>query len=93
MGLVHGLAGSAALVLLVLSTTHSTLQGLVFILIFGVGSILGMLLISTLVGLPILLTSRFEKLERGLQLAAGVISILVGAITIYELVFVQKLFG
>ena len=93
MGLVHGLVGSAALVLLVLGTTNSTLQGLIFILIFGFGSILGMLLISTLVGLPILLTSRFEKLERGLQLATGVISILVGAITVYELVFVQKLFS
>lgn len=93
MGLVHGLAGSAALVLLVLGTTHSTLQGLVFILIFGVGSILGMLLISTLISVPVLLTSHFEKFDHGLQLAAGAISILVGLIAIYELIFVQKLFA
>src|SRR5262245_60853282 len=53
VGIVHGTAGSAALTLLVLSTISSTIDGLLYILIFGVGSMLGMLAISTLIALPV----------------------------------------
>ncbi|HEY0100693.1 MAG TPA: hypothetical protein VGB76_17235, partial [Pyrinomonadaceae bacterium] len=53
VGMVHGLAGSASLMLLVLSTISSPPVELLFILIFGVGSIGGMMLMSALVGLPV----------------------------------------
>ena len=55
VGLLHGLAGSAALTLLVLGTIPSPIGALVYILVFGVGSTAGMLLLSGLVGLPVAL--------------------------------------
>lgn len=91
MGLLHGLAGSAALVLLVVGTTSSTLQGLAFILVFGVGSIAGMLIVSTLIGMPVLLTTKFKKLDGWLQLASGSLSTIIGLSIIYELLVVQRI--
>jgi hypothetical protein len=58
VGLVHGLAGSAALTLVVLSTITSPWPGLFYVLVFGAGTILGMLVMSTLVGLPFALAAR-----------------------------------
>lgn len=54
IGMVHGLAGSAALLLVVLSTVKSVLTGLLYIAIFGVGSILGMILIGLAISIPVL---------------------------------------
>jgi len=79
VGMVHGLAGSAALMLLVLTTIPSPFAGLAYILIFGIGSVGGMLLISSIIGLPFILTAqRFTLLNRWIRLAAGVASILWG---------------
>lgn len=79
VGAVHGLAGSAALMLLVLSTIRSPLIGGFYILMFGLGSILGMLAVSALIGLPFLLTlGRFQRLHAGARVLAGVLSIAVG---------------
>lgn len=54
IGMVHGLAGSAALLLVVLSTSKSMMAGLLYIAIFGVGSILGMILIGLAISVPVL---------------------------------------
>lgn len=86
VGTVHGLAGSGALMLLVLTTIQSTLQGIVYILLFGIGSILGMTLMSVLVGLPLIFSvRRFEKLEKIIRLLAGTIGILYGIFIIAKL--------
>lgn len=58
VGLVHGLAGSAALTLVVLSTISSPWAGLLYVLVFGAGTIVGMLVMSALVGLPFALAAR-----------------------------------
>lgn len=58
VGLVHGVAGSAALTLLVLTTIPSAAIGLAYIAVFGIGSVGGMLLMSTLVSLPFIATAR-----------------------------------
>ena len=58
VGMVHGLAGSAALMLLVLSTIQSPLGGLLYIVIFGLGSVGGMLLLSGMISLPFILTAQ-----------------------------------
>lgn len=80
VGAVHGLAGSAALMLLVLGTIRSPLIGGFYILMFGLGSILGMLAVSALIGLPFLLTlGRFQRLHAGARVLAGVLSIAVGS--------------
>jgi high-affinity nickel-transport protein len=77
--MVHGLAGSGALTLLVLTQISSSLLGFLYVLTFGVGSIVGMLLMSGLIGLPFAFTSRkLTHLHNSLQTVAGVFSICFG---------------
>ncbi|HVF42900.1 MAG TPA: hypothetical protein VM936_07820 [Pyrinomonadaceae bacterium] len=79
VGAVHGLAGSAALTLLVLAQIDSAALGLVYLAVFGLGSILGMMLMSGLVGLPFALGARrIGGLSYGLQVAVGALSIAFG---------------
>jgi sulfite exporter TauE/SafE len=85
IGMVHGLAGSAALMLLVVPTIPSPGIALLYILIFGVGSIGGMMAMSFLIGLPFHFTAgRFDVLNKGIRLVAGVFSFGLGASIIYE---------
>ncbi|HEX2500011.1 MAG TPA: urease accessory protein UreH [Methylomirabilota bacterium] len=79
VGLLHGLAGSAALTLLVLGTISSPIGALVYILVFGVGSTAGMLLLSGLVGLPVaLLAPGAHRLRAAIQVVAGAGSAALG---------------
>lgn len=85
IGMVHGLAGSAALMLLILPTIPSPLIAMVYILIFGIGSIGGMMAMSLLIGLPFHLTAkRFDFLNKGIRFCAGVFSLGLGAFIVYE---------
>jgi ABC-type nickel/cobalt efflux system permease component RcnA len=93
VGMVHGLAGSAALMLLVLTTIPSPLAGLVYILIFGFGSVGGMLVLSSLIGLPFVLTARrFSLLNGWIRLVAGLASAAFGLFLGWEIVFREGLF-
>jgi len=84
VGMVHGMAGSAVLMLLVLTTIPSRLLGLLYIGIFGIGSLGGMLLMSLLISIPFILTAqRFERLNTALQAFAGLLSIGVGLFLIW----------
>jgi ABC-type nickel/cobalt efflux system permease component RcnA len=86
IGLVHGMAGSAALVVLTASTLDSPWWGVAYILAFGVGTTLGMALLSAIIAAPITLTARSLTLaNRGLQLAIGIATIAIGAMTVFEL--------
>ncbi len=85
VGMFHGLAGSAALMLLVLTTVESMLQGLLFILIFGIGSILGMLITSTIIGLPFVFTTKFDRINNIVKTVAGTLSIVLGFTIMYEI--------
>ncbi len=78
IGLVHGLAGSAALMLLVLATVKTIFSGLVYILVFGVGSILGMLLISISISIPILLAKNLSRIHFIIRSLASLVSIFIG---------------
>lgn len=79
VGAAHGLAGSAALTLLVLAQIDSVALGLVYLAVFGLGSVLGMMLMSGLVGLPFALGSRrLGGLSYGLQAAVGALSVAFG---------------
>lgn len=85
IGMVHGLAGSAGLMLLIIPTIDSKILGLLYIIIFGVGSIGGMMLMSLLVGLPFTLTAkRFNRLNHLMQGIAAMVSIGLGLFIIYE---------
>lgn len=93
IGMLHGLAGSAALMLLVLSTIQSALEGIVYILIFGFGSILGMMVISTLIGLPFSLSSgRFTSINHVIKFSAGTLSMALGIFVMIDIGFIKGLF-
>lgn len=79
VGAVHGLAGSAALTLLILAQIESPLLGILYLSVFGLGSICGMLAMSGLIGLPFALTSNsVTRNHNFLQIAAGLFSVLFG---------------
>lgn len=93
IGMVHGLAGSAALMLLVLSTIPSAGVGLAYIFVFGVGSVGGMMLMSALVGLPLQLTARrFTRMNAALRGLAGIFSLCFGLFMVYRIGFADGLF-
>ncbi len=93
VGMLHGLAGSGTLILLALSTTSSVAQGLIFLLVFGVGSMLGMLVLSGLISLPFKLTARLSlRLNQWAQGVAGFISIVLGLLIMWQTGFAGRLF-
>ena len=85
IGTMHGLAGSGALTLLVLTQISSSWVGFLYLAIFGIGSMVGMLLMSGLIGFPFALTSRqLTAAHHRLQTLAAVLSICFGAWYAYE---------
>lgn len=79
VGMMHGIAGSAALIVLSLDAMPSSAAGLAYILIFGMGSILGMALLSTIVAWPLRATANsLNNLHRGMKLAVGAFSVVLG---------------
>jgi high-affinity nickel-transport protein len=85
IGVVHGLAGSAALALLVLTTIREARRALLYLAVFGGGTVLGMMLLTTAMTLPIALAARrFGSLERIMTGITGVISLGFGLFLIYQ---------
>lgn len=79
IGMMHGLAGSGALTLLVLTQINSPWLGLLYLAVFGFGSVVGMILMSGLIGLPFALTARnLTSVHYRMQMAAAVVSIVFG---------------
>jgi len=86
VGLVHGLAGSGALMLAVLATIPSPSLALAYVAIFGAGSIAGMVAMSTIFGVPLALVGgRFARAELALRLGAALGSVAVGLRLAWEL--------
>jgi len=88
IGIIHGIAGSAALMLLIVSKITNIYLGLIYILVFGVGTIFGMMFVS------LILFKFFHLIFSGKKLSnmAGIISIILGIIIIYDIGFIQGLF-
>lgn len=87
VGVVHGLAGSAAVAILVLSTMTETVWALAYLALFGAGTIAGMLAVTVLLAAPALVaTRRVERLHGGLRLAAGALSVVFGVLLARELI-------
>lgn len=85
VGLMHGMAGSAALILLTLQTVKSPVTGLLYMLLFGFGSILGMAVLSLIISIPLKLTSNgLTWLHNGFHLAVGLTTIVLGSMLTYE---------
>jgi high-affinity nickel permease len=93
VGIVHGLAGSAAVALLVLTTIRVASWAVFYLLVFGLGTVAGMMLITAAIALPFKFSeTRFARLNRGLGLASGVISLGFGLFIVYQMGFVNGLF-
>ena len=93
IGIVHGLAGSAAVALLVLSTIHSPVWATVYLLIFGAGTMLGMMCMTAVMALPLAYAgSRFTSISRVFSVASGVVSVCFGFFLVYQLGFLGGLF-
>lgn len=84
VGLVHGLAGSAALLLVTVTTISSVWLGVAYIAVFGIGSILGMAALSVIIGLPLQGPSRLAGWSKGLEAVIGVSTILIGVWMLYK---------
>lgn len=93
VGVVHGLAGSAALALLVLPMIHDPFWAIGYLLVFGVGTIAGMALITTAIALPFTYTPNFSaNIKRYLGAASGLMSLGFGLFLVYQIGFVEGLF-
>jgi len=92
IGCIHGLAGSGSLVVLALSTLHDLQTILSFILVFGIGSIVGMMLVSSAIGLPFSLTFYSERINKILRYSVGSISIIIGIDILYNIVMSGNFF-
>ena len=90
---VHGLAGSAVIALLVLATIRNPRWAMAYLLVFGGGTILGMILITAAIAAPFTYVNRLSrKTNSGFQFASGVISLGFGLFLAYHIVFVSGLF-
>jgi high-affinity nickel permease len=84
VGLMHGMAGSGALLVLAASQVASPAVGLAYVALFGIGSMFGMGALSTVIAVPLAASARWLTwANRGLQGAVGVVTIGIGAMTIY----------
>lgn len=93
VGIVHGLAGSAAVALLVLPVISDPLWALFYLLIFGVGTIAGMMLITAAIAAPITYSAnRFRLFNHYVGAAAGMLSLIFGLFLFYQIGFVDGLF-
>ncbi len=93
IGIVHGLAGSAAVALLVLSTIHSPAWATVYLLIFGAGTMVGMMCMTAVMAVPLAYAgSRFTSVSRVFSVASGVVSVCFGFFLVYQLGFLGGLF-
>ena len=93
VGIVHGMAGSAAIALLLMSTIRNPWWAVSYLLVFGLGTIAGMMTITAIIALPFAYsTKKFAWLNRGLMIASGVISVCFGFFLAYQIAFVDGLF-
>ena len=90
VGLVHGMAGSAALLVLALSQAASPVYGMLYVLLFGIGSMLGMAALSAVIAVPLAVSARsLTFANRALQGGVGMITIGIGAMTIHSAAFMS----
>lgn len=85
IGLMHGMAGSAAVILLTFDAGTSPLQGMLYILLFGIGSMLGMALLSLVISLPLrMFAKQLTWVHNGFQLLVGCLTIGLGIFILFE---------
>jgi len=91
VGVVHGLAGSAAVALLVLSTIRTPGWAICYLLVFGVGTIAGMMMMTAAISLPFAF-QRFDRAGNYLSVGSGIVSLAFGSFLVYQLAYLGGLF-
>jgi len=87
IGLMHGMAGSAALLVLAVSQASSPAVGLGYVALFGIGSMIGMGALSMVIAVPLAVSARWLTwANRGLQGAVGLATIAIGIMAVVETV-------
>jgi len=85
VGLMHGMAGSAALLMLTVSQAASPAVGLGYVALFGIGSMIGMGVLSTIIAVPLAVSARWLTwANRGLQGAVGIVTVALGVTTVVK---------
>ncbi len=85
IGLIHGFAGSGSLIVLTASTFGNIELALGFIVIFAIGSLIGMSVVSSLLGLPFLLSNKIPSIQKIFRYAAGAIALVIGSSIVYQI--------
>jgi ABC-type nickel/cobalt efflux system permease component RcnA len=93
VGIVHGLAGSAAIALLILATIKNPVWAMAYLIVFGLGTVAGMVVITTAIAVPpVYGAQRFARVNRYFVIASGVLSFGFGLFLAYHISFVNGLF-
>ncbi|WP_050182220.1 sulfite exporter TauE/SafE family protein [Domibacillus robiginosus] len=92
IGLIHGLAGSGAMVLLTMSTVKTVWESVIYILIFGAGTVIGMLFFTTIIGIPFVFSAKKISMNKTLTQITGGISTVFGIYYMYNLGITEGLF-
>ncbi|KAF6246247.1 high frequency lysogenization protein HflD [Nitrosopumilus sp. b3] len=92
IGLIHGLAGSGSFVVLTAATLDNVEMVLSFILIFGIGSMIGMALVGSLMGIPLVFASKIGIIQKTFRYVAGIFSLIIGFNIMYQIGIVENLF-
>jgi ABC-type nickel/cobalt efflux system permease component RcnA len=93
IGIVHGLAGSAAVALLVMTTIHDPWWSIAYLLLFSLGTVAGMMCITAAIAMPLALTvGKFAGWNRRMAIASGLLSLGFGLFLSYQIGFVDGLF-
>ena len=88
VGLMHGMAGSAARLVLTVSQAPNPVIGLGYVALFGDGSMIGMGVLSSVIAVPLAASARWLTwANRGLQMAVGAVTIAIGIHSIIENAF------
>lgn len=93
IGLIHGLAGSGSIVVLTASTLEHVEIVLIFITIFGIGSMIGMTLISGILGLPFILSNKIPNFQKIIRYCTGTFSLILGVNILFEIGILENFSG
>ncbi|MGD2107587.1 MAG: high frequency lysogenization protein HflD [Nitrosopumilaceae archaeon] len=93
IGLVHGLAGSGSLVVFTAATLDNVGMVLGFIGIFGIGSIIGMIMVGSLMGIPLVFANKIKTIQKAFRYAAGAFSLIIGTNIMFQIGISGHLFG
>lgn len=92
VGLMHGMAGSAAVLVLAVSQVANPIYGLMYIVLFGIGSMFGMGALSAVIAIPLAVSAHWLTwANRALQTVVGSVTIGIGAMTIYSMAFTSEI--